>query len=87
MYDFTDRVYHDGSFNFFVGLSIKEESKSDKWLKGLMLLHGAFFISCFIMPMTGIFTSMANGDNSNGGTIALPFCILYYKSYVPTKTS
>lgn len=27
---------------FFIGLSIKPNSKSDKWLKYLMLLHGVF---------------------------------------------
>lgn len=25
------------------------------------------FIGCFIMPMTGVFTSMADGNNGNGG--------------------
>lgn len=63
---------------FFLGLSVKAESKSDKWLKYLMTLHGVFFISCFIMPMTGVFTGMANGDNGNGGTIALLFWCAYF---------
>ena len=63
---------------FFIGISIKSDSKSDKWLKYLMMIHGVFFISCFIMPMTGVFTSMANGDNSNGGTIALLFWCAYF---------
>ncbi len=63
---------------FFIDLSIKSDSKSDKWLKRLMMLHGVFFISCFIMPMTGVFTSMANGENSNGGTIALLFWCAYF---------
>ena len=56
---------------FFIGLSIKPDSKVDKWLKYLMILQGVFFIGCFIMPMTGVFTSMANGEAGNGGTIAL----------------
>lgn len=56
---------------FFIGLSIEPDSKVDKWLKYLMILHGVFFIGCFIMPMTGIFTSMANGEAGNGGTIVL----------------
>ena len=56
---------------FFIGLSIEPDSKVDKWLKYLMILHGVFFIGCFIMPMTGIFTSMENGEAGNGGTIAL----------------
>lgn len=63
---------------FFIGLSIKPNSKSDKWLKYLMLLHGVFFISCFIMPMTGIFASMANGNKGNGSTIALLFWCAYF---------
>lgn len=63
---------------FFLGLSVKAESKSDKWLKYLMTLHGVFFIGCFIMSMTGVFTGMANGDNGNGGTIALLFWCAYF---------
>lgn len=63
---------------FFIGLSIKAECKADKWLKFLMLLHGIFFISCFIMPMTGVFTSMASGEESRGGTIALLIWCVYF---------
>ena len=46
-----------------------EISDDDTW---------CFFVSCFIMPMTGVFTNMANGDNSNGGTIALLFWCVYF---------
>ena len=63
---------------FFIGLSIKAESKPDKWLKYLMIIHGVFFISCFIMPMTGAFTNMGTGDNGSGGTIALLFWCAYF---------
>lgn len=63
---------------FFIGLSIKAENIYDKWLKYLMMIHGIFFISCFVMPMTGVFASMANGDNSSGGTIALLFWCAYF---------
>ena len=63
---------------FFIGISIKSDSKSDKWLKYLMMIHGVFFIGCFIMPMTGIFTSMSNGDSDSGGTIALLFWCAYF---------
>ncbi len=63
---------------FFIGFSIKPDCKSDKWLKRLMMIHGVFFISCFIMPMTGIFTNMASGDAGNGGTIALVFWCAYF---------
>lgn len=63
---------------FFIGLSIEPDSKVDKWLKYLMILHGVFFIGCFIMPMTGIFTSMENGEAGNGGTIALLGWCVYF---------
>jgi hypothetical protein len=63
---------------FFIGLSIKPNSKADKWLKYLMMIHGIFFIGCFIIPMTGVFTSMASGDAGNGGTIALLGWCVYF---------
>lgn len=63
---------------FFIGLSIKPNSKEDKWLKYLMMVHGVFFIGCFIMPMTGVFISMASGDAGNGGTIALLGWCVYF---------
>lgn len=74
---------------FFIGLSINPNSKMDKWLKYLMMVHGVFFISCFIMPMTGMFTGMAGGETGNGGTIALlgwcayflPVGVLAYKHF------
>jgi len=74
---------------FFIGISIKVNCKSDKYLKYLMMIHGVFFICCFIMPMTGMFTSMADGDVGNAGTIALlgwcayflPISVLSYKHF------
>lgn len=53
---------------FFIGLSISPHSRADKWLKYLMMVHGVFFFSCLILPMTGMF---AGGGAGNGGTIAL----------------
>ena len=52
-----------------------------------------FFIGCFIMPMTGVFTSMESGENGNGGTIALlcwcvyflPIGVLAYKHFQKTQ--
>lgn len=63
---------------FFVGLTIDVKTKADKWLKRLMVIHGVFFFSCFIMPMTGVFGSMSNGDTSLGGVIALEFWCAYF---------
>lgn len=74
---------------FFIGLSMNPTSKADKWLKCLMMVHGVFFISCFIMPMTGVFTDTASGEAGNGGTIALlgwcayfiPIGVLAYRHF------
>lgn len=63
---------------FFVGLTIAAKTKSDKWLKYLMMIHGIFFFGCFIMPMTGVFSSMSNGETSMGGVIALEFWCAYF---------
>jgi FtsH-binding integral membrane protein len=63
---------------FFIGISIKTESNLDKWLKCLMMIHGVFFVGCFVMPMTGVFTSMADGETGNAGTIALLFWCVYF---------
>jgi len=63
---------------FFIGLSIRADSKADKWLKALMMIHGVFFIGCFLMPMTGVFTGMSDGETSGGGVIALVLWCAYF---------
>ena len=74
---------------FFIGLSIQPAGAVEKWLKSLLIIHGFFFPGCFIMPMTGVFTSMAGGNAGNGGTVALliwcvcffPIGVLAYKHF------
>jgi hypothetical protein len=63
---------------FFLGLSMRGENRADRWLKRLLILHGVFFISCFILPMTGMFSGMADGEDSNGGMIALVAWCAYF---------
>lgn len=63
---------------FFIGLTIKAKCKADKWLKYLMMIHGVFFISCFIMPMTGVFSEMSDSGTSIGGVVALVFWCIYF---------
>lgn len=63
---------------FFVGLTIDAKTKTDKWLKYLMMVHGIFFFGCFIMPMTGVFSSMSSGETSVEGVIALEFWCAYF---------
>lgn len=77
---------------FFIGLTIQPERKSDKWLKGLLLIHGVFAVSCVLMPMLGTFSSnMAGGEII--GILVLefwcayfcPVCILAYKYFKRLK--
>ena len=62
---------------FFIGLTLNVKDKKDKVLKYLLLIHGIFFISCLIMPMTGVFAN-SGGSNSIGGVIALEIWCLYF---------
>lgn len=41
----------------FTGLTLGMETKSDKALKWLLLIHGVFFLSCFFVPMLGVFSA------------------------------
>lgn len=63
---------------FFIGLSMQAERRADKWLKALLMIHGVFFLSCFVLPMTGMFSGMADGGAGNGGTIALLCWCAYF---------
>ena len=62
---------------FFIGLIINVKNKKDKELKWLLLIHGIFFISCFIMPMTGVFANSSR-SSTMGGVIALEICCLHF---------
>lgn len=62
---------------FFIGLTIETKTKTDKGLKILLLLHGVFSISCFIIPTLGVFSSsMVGGDLI--GIAVLEFWCLYF---------
>ena len=63
---------------FFIGLSLKADRKSDRALRYLLMIHGVFFLSCFILPMTGAFAGAADGDPGKGGTIALLIWCAYF---------
>ena len=63
---------------FFTGLSMKPENRPDKWLKALLIIHGAFFPGCVFMPMTGMFAQMPPDENNSGGIIALIVWCVYF---------
>ena len=62
---------------FFIGLTITPKTKSDKWLKWLLIIHGVFFISCLIMPMLGLFSAEMQGADWIG-TVVLEFWCAYF---------
>lgn len=60
---------------FFAGLTVKPQTKIDKWLKYLLMVHGVFFISCLIVPMLGVFKA----DSPRWiGVAVLEFWCLYF---------
>lgn len=62
---------------FFAGLTIKAVTKPDKWLKWLLIIHGVFSLSCFIMPMLGVFKA-GSSDTQWVGVAVLEFWCLYF---------
>lgn len=60
---------------FFIGLGISPKNRADRWLKGLMTVHGVFFLSCFILPMTGLLGGSSDGV---GGVVALELWCAYF---------
>ncbi len=60
---------------FFAGLTVTSRTKADQWLKYLLMIHGAFFISCLIAPMLGLFK--ANSPTWVGVAV-LEFWCLYF---------
>ena len=60
---------------FFAGLTVQPQTKPDKWLKGLLMVHGVFFFSCLILPMLGVFKA----DQPTWiGVAVLEFWCLYF---------
>lgn len=62
---------------FFISFTIQATTKSDKWLKALLLIHGIFAVSCVILPMLGVFKAdIAGGDLI--GILVLEFWCAYF---------
>ena len=73
---------------FFIGIKLETKDKQEKILKYLLCIHGLFAISCFILPMTGIFSANMIGGEIIGTIILefwclyfMPICILSYKYF------
>ena len=60
---------------FFAGLTVCPRSRTDRWLRALLLIHGVFFISCLLMPMLGVFQA---DSPAWIGTAVLEFWCAYF---------
>jgi hypothetical protein len=71
-----------------MGIELEPKNRNDKCLKILLTIHGIFFISCFLMPILGIFNSNMTGGDIIGIIVLefwciyfMPICILSYKHF------
>lgn len=62
---------------FFMGLTVTAKNKRETVLKWLMMLHGIFFISCFIVPMLGVFSSDKAGADWTGVWLLELWCAFF----------
>lgn len=62
---------------FFAGLTINVKDRFDKWLKVLLLIHGIFAGTCFIMPMLGLFSADMEGASWIGTLILEIWCVYF----------
>jgi len=62
---------------FFAGLTVEAKSKPAKALKYLLMIHGVFAISCFVMPMLGVFSPDLQGVDLIGTAILLFWCAFF----------
>lgn len=60
-----------------IGFTIEVKVPADRWLKWLLMIHGVFAISCFIIPILGLFGSTTQG-NELIGVLILEFWCLYF---------
>ena len=60
---------------FFVGFTVAPRDKGDRVFRALLRIHGVFFFSCLIMPMTGAFT--ADTSPAIGMAILLVWCAFF----------
>jgi hypothetical protein len=61
---------------FFAGLTVLKDTRAGRYLKMLLLAHGVFFISCFALPLLGLFTPNMEADWI--GTAVLIFWCIYF---------
>jgi len=61
----------------FVGFTIEGNTKSQKWLRLLLLLHGVFFISSFVIPILGLFRADTQQSSQIGPMFQSFWCVYF----------
>lgn len=62
---------------FFAGLTIQARNLAEKWLKWLLIIHGVFAVTCFIVPLLGLFDTATSGSDAAGIFILVFWCIYF----------
>lgn len=62
---------------FFAGLTIDVRDRGDAWLKALLMIHGVFAITCFVLPILGLFNTNMQGANWIGTAIMEFWCVFF----------
>ena len=73
---------------FFLGINLDTKNKQETLLKRLLCIHGIFAVSCFVMPIIGIFNKSMVGGEIYGAIVLsfwciyfMPICLLSYKYF------
>lgn len=59
---------------FFAGLTILPKDKGERWLRGLLMVHGIFAVVCFAMPVMGLFGPQMSGADWIGTAVLEFWC-------------
>jgi hypothetical protein len=62
---------------FFVGLTVVPDTRLTRWLKGLLVVHGVFFISGLVIPMSGLFQNDTQDGTWIGTLVLLVWCAYF----------
>lgn len=61
----------------FIAFVIEVVTRIDRWLKYLLMIHGIFAVTCFLVPILGLFNTAAQGSELTG-VLVLEFWCLYF---------
>ena len=61
----------------FIAFAIEVVTRVDRWLKYLLMIHGVFAVTCFLMPILGLFNKAAQGSELTG-VLILEFWCFYF---------